>query len=201
MKTSLLVFITGVAIGSSVTWYYTKTKYEQIAAEEIESVKEVFSKKYKSEDEVTTERGSRSKNGVYDDATPRSNMKQQTVKAERTDYTKYSVKKQVVVDKEKEEDERMKKPYVIPPEEFGENDEYDKIGLKFYADKVLTDDDDERIADVENTVGLDAVNHFGEYEEDSVFVRNDRLKTDYEILLDLRSYSDVVGLRPHQMED
>ena len=36
---------------------------------------------------------------------------------------------------------------------------------------------------------------------DSVFVRNDRLKCDYEILRDNRSYSDVTGRYPGQMED
>lgn len=204
MKTSVLTFIIGAAVGSSVTWYYTKTKYEHLAAEEIESVKEVFSRK-RTAPEESAERGEAFARGFregIDEATPqRSNMKQNSPRTERTDYTKYSVKKPVVVDKEKEEDEAMVRPYVISPEEFGENDEYDKIGLKFYADKVLTDDDDEKVEDVDNVVGLDAVNHFGEYEDDSVYVRNNRLKTDYEILLDLRNYTDVVNIRPHQMED
>jgi len=207
MKVYALTFIIGAAIGSSVTWYYTKTKYEQLAAEEIESVKEVFSRRNSASNECcengnTIVRGLRTGVGVVDDVGPkRSNMKQESPRIERTDYTKYSVKKTVVVDKEKEEDEIMEKPYVISPEEFGENEEYTKIGLKFFTDRVLTDDNDEKITDIENTVGLDAVDHFGEYEDDSVFVRNNRLKVDYEILLDLRNYSDVVNIRPHQMED
>ena len=48
MKTTLsnfIIFATGAAIGSVVTWKIVKTKYEQIAKEEINSVKEVFSKK------------------------------------------------------------------------------------------------------------------------------------------------------------
>lgn len=34
--------------------------------------------------------------------------------------------------------------------------------------------------------------HFGEYEEDAVFVRNDAKKCDYEILKDLRRFCDVL---------
>ena len=41
----VITFVAGVAIGSIVTWKFTKTKYEKIANEEIESVKEVFSKR------------------------------------------------------------------------------------------------------------------------------------------------------------
>ena len=38
------VFIAGITVGSAVTWYMTKTYYQQIADEEIESVKEEFLK-------------------------------------------------------------------------------------------------------------------------------------------------------------
>ena len=53
---------------------------------------------------------------------------------------------------------------------------------------------------MDNVVGLESLAHFGEYEDDSVFVRNDRLKCDYEILLDQRTCSDVIKQRPHQTE-
>ena len=94
----------------------------------------------------------------------------------------------------------MNKPRVIPPEEFGEED-YAVISLNYYADGVLADDWDKVIEDVENTVGEDFANHFGEYEDDSVFVRNDELEKDYEILLDMRNYSDVVTRKPHLVTD
>ena len=92
------------------------------------------------------------------------------------------------------------KPYVISPEEFGEFEDYERISLSYYADQVLADEDDEKVDDVDNVVGLESLTHFGEFEDDSVFVRNDRLKCDYEILLDQRTYSDVMKQRPHQME-
>ena len=47
------------------------------------------------------------------------------------------------------------------------------------------------ISDVDNVVGKDSLSKFGEYEPDSVYVRNDREKTDYEILADTRCYSDI----------
>lgn len=44
--------------------------------------------------------------------------------------------------------------------------------------------------EIQQSIGFESLGHFGEYEDDSVFVRNDRLKTDYEILLDEENYSD-----------
>ena len=80
------------------------------------------------------------------------------------------------------------------------NEEHEQISLTYYADGVLADENDEVIEDVEDAVGIDSLNHFGEYEDDSVFVRNDARKCDYEILLDQRTYSEVVEDMPHQME-
>ena len=87
-------------------------------------------------------------------------------------------------------------PYVISPEEFGEKEDYETISLTYYADGVLTDDNDEKMEDYEETIGKDSLDHFGEYEDDSVFVRNDKLRCDFEILSDLRTYSEVLKLKP-----
>ena len=72
-------------------------------------------------------------------------------------------------------------------------EEYEKISLSYYADGILADDDDEVMENADEIVGLDSLTHFGEYEDDSVFVRNDVMKCDYEILLDHRNYKDVAS--------
>ena len=48
---NVLMFAAGIAIGSVVTWKMVKTKYEQIAQEEINSVKEHFNKKNREADQ------------------------------------------------------------------------------------------------------------------------------------------------------
>ena len=85
------------------------------------------------------------------------------------------------------------KPYVISPEEFGDNvDDYELISLNYYEDGVLADDWDEPIEDIDKVVGKDSLTHFGEYEDDSVYVRNDRLKCEYEILMRVGKFADKV---------
>lgn len=104
-------------------------------------------------------------------------------------YTQYS---NTVKQEEREEEENVEKPYVITPEEFSDSD-YNSETLTYWTDGVVTDSDEERLSDdqIEELIGKDSLTHFGEYEEDSVFVRNDSLRTDYEILADTRAYGDV----------
>lgn len=52
-----IAFVAGGALGSLATWMFVKKKYEQIAQEEIDSVKEVYSKrKPKTEKMMTMKR-------------------------------------------------------------------------------------------------------------------------------------------------
>lgn len=192
---NFMIFVLGVAVGSVITRRYVEKKYEQIAQEEIDSVKEVF---YKKIAEITKDVEARIK---ADNAKEKPNVIEYAARLREQGYTNYS---DIVDEKNEEVEESMSvdKPYVIAPEEFGELDDYDTISLTYYADHILADDNDEIVEDIEDVVGFDSLNSFGEYEDDSVFVRNDRLKCDYEILLDQRRYSDVVirsqQMRPHR---
>ena len=194
--TGFVMFVLGAAIGSIVTWQYTRKKYEQIAQEEIDSVKEIFSRRESAADvEITAPKPQTAKIGKPEE---KPDITEYAARLERDGYTNYS---NVGAEQKKEEQETMEiKPYVISPEEFGEFEDYERISLSYYADQILADEDDEKIEDVDNVVGLESLTHFGEFEDDSVFVRNDRLKCDYEILLDQRTYSDVIKQRPHQTE-
>lgn len=194
--TGFVMFVLGAAVGSVATWQYAKKKYEQIAQEEIDSVKEIFSRRESATDvEIVTPEPQTAKVGKSEE---KPDISEYAARLEREGYTNYS---NASAGEKKEEQEVMEmKPYVISPDEFGEFEDYERISLSYYADHILADEDDEKVEDVDNVVGLESLAHFGEYEDDSVFVRNDRLKCDYEILLDQRTYSDVIKQRPHQTE-
>lgn len=180
---SVITFVAGAAIGSLVTWKVTKTKYEQIAQEEINSVKEVFTVK-KGED-ASEEK----------DAEPEPKSKAQ----EYVDQLK-ELQYGEVEDIDEEGDDIVMRPYVISPDEFAERDGYETVSLTYYADGILTDETDEIIKDIDDVVGIDSLSHFGEYEDDSVFVRNEDLKLDFEILRDVRKFKDIRESGPvHQL--
>lgn len=196
---NVLIFVTGVAVGSAVTWKLIKDKYVQMAQEEIDSVKQAFSDRDDGKDNVTDEQV---KAEAYKD------IYREVARSYGADINyseQYKIKDEKETNKVEVTPMTMEKdidrPYVISPEEFGELDDYEQISLTYHADNVLTDDDYELVDDVDDTVGYESLTHFGEYEDDSVFVRNDRLKCDYEILLDHRKYSEIITKMPYLMRD
>ena len=184
----IFAFLSGAAIGSVVTWKLLKTKYERIAQEEIDSVKEVYASRQSGDTEhETPSRFVQPCDITFEEPSLAEMEKALTALKYAGNHSRYDISKN-------EEVESMETiPYVISPDSFGEMDDYETISLTYYADGVLADDADEQIGDVDELVGEGSLKTFGEYEDDSVFVRNDRLKCDYEILLDTRRYSDVVG--------
>lgn len=190
----IVTFVVGAAVGSVATWFLVKTKYEQLAQEEIDSVKEVFSRREKKQYvEVDLDKANKEDVKQVAELKEQKNIdiREYAAKLHNENYTEYSE-----IDLVKE----IEKPYVITPEEFGEIDGYEVISLVYYADKILADDRGELIEDVDEIIGFESLGTFGRYEEDSVFVRNDILKSDYEILKDLRRYDEVIK-KSHRMED
>ncbi len=178
----LFIFIAGAAAGSLVTWRYTKKIYEQRAQEEIDSVKEAYIKKPSNK---------KAKNPAEEKPENKDNS---------SDSYHDILRKEQYVTSDKSPTPENKPYYVISPEEFGEIEEYEQISLTYYADQILADENDDVIKDIDAVIGAESLTHFGEYEDDSVFVRNDRLKCDFEILMDTRLYSEVLRKRPHKKE-
>lgn len=176
-----LLFTAGAAIGSVVTWKLVKTKYEQIAQEEIESVKEAFSNR------DIAEKGDADEDTKEYMPSFDSLVKQAEEISKKAGYTSEPDE-----EKEEEEENDMMGPYIITPEEFGDSD-YTPVTLNYYTDGVVTNARGKIVANVDELVGKDFADHFGEYEDDPdcVYVRDDDSQIDYEILRDYRAYSEI----------
>ena len=202
----VLIFVLGAAAGSLATWKLIEKKYKDIAQEEIDSVKDTFSKMKKNEypdkleDYPDFEEFDDSDDSYdSDDEEPKSeqkidrNNKPDIVEYAKilseSGYTNYA-DRQDKKEKKGVEPVEYERPYVISPDEFGEKDGYENVTLTYYADGVLTDYFDNVISNVDEVVGFDSLDHFGEYDEDAVFVRNEKMETDYEILRDLRDFNE-----------
>ena len=169
----IFIFTLGAAVGSVVTWKLVKDKYARIAQEEIDSVKEAFSRRNKQEEPVEEK-----------DEEPVPEPEEVAEYKSIINNCGYSAVARV--------ETMHDKPYVIEPETFGEDPDYDTVSLSYYADGVLTDENNCIIdpGEIESLIGEESLDHFGEYEEDSVFVRNEERKTDYEILAIQSNYDD-----------
>lgn len=172
---NLLIFVLGAMTGSLATWYWMKKKYE-VPSQEDEEIEET--------------------NDIQEEETPEEpdtvdvpSFKREYENVVSTlGYTNYS---NLHENKQTNNDDDADKPYVISPDEFGEI-HYTQIEWTYFADGFLADENYDLVEDIENTIGFDALNHFGDYEDDAVHVRNDRLKCEYEILQDRRKYKEVV---------
>lgn len=191
---SVIIFCGGVFIGGFLTWDFFKTKYEKIADEEIASVKETFEhreprpdKNYKVEEELKG-------NDTYINVSP--GVAERVIQIiDSNSYRNYS---NTAIETDKKggtADMELKQPYVITPEQYEDNVDYTKVSLTWYSDEVL-EDDWGNVLDPDDVIGSDALKTFGQYEKDSVFVRDDDEQIDYEVLLDTRSYKETYGHDP-----
>lgn len=190
---NVIFFIAGAVTGSFATWKLVKTKYERIADEEIESVKRVFGKANQAQ---------ACENSEVPEQEPENESDYEPLtdddvfiypEEELGDYV-HMVDDLGYSGKEEEGETKVTNPglpYIIAPTQFGEFSDFKRFSLTYYEeDDILTDDKEEPIEDPYVLVGDDFMDHYGEYYDDAVYVRNEMLKADYEILLDTGAFYD-----------
>ena len=190
---NLLCFVAGAAIGSVVTWKLIEKKYKDLADEEIESVIETFKNR---KPRITKDEVKETVEKVINKWKDPKETVEDIVTAER-----YSIENEEEIDEDDESNYTIDvdpgveiiTPYVITPEQFGEYNEYGTKTLTYYADNVLTDEIDNPITSDEMVImiGPDALDHFGEYEDDSVYIRDEMNEMDYEILKSEKKFSEI----------
>lgn len=210
---NLLVLTTGIVCGATISWFVTKQKYETILEQEIESVKETYKNRHALViNEETTIEETVTSDIIVSGAIDSSKINMMPSKEEKAEYksivenngyvnyTKYMNGGEVKENKETGEDDASNDtPYVIEPEEFGE-DGYDTQTLTYYADKVLVDDLDDLVDDPDTVVGLHNLRIFEEHPDAiSVLIRNEIFRVDYEIVKDDWNYSDLSQEMPHKI--
>lgn len=185
----VLAFVAGVGVGVVATKQYWKKRYSDIEDENVAAFKREWARSEPKSEKTDEERPEVKEQDVVDYAEAVS----------RLNYSGASEAENIsaAVTAHK----RANEPYIIPPEEFGELEDHEQITFWHCSDGVLIDENDERVEDVEGAVGGDYAEHFGEYDEGAVHIRNDRLKVDYEILLEMRSYAEILKSKPYLRED
>lgn len=199
---SAIVFTVGAAIGSLVTWKVVKTKYEQIAQEEIDSVKEEFDQLNElRRKEIDAWRKIKNSRQVEESTEKTEDESAQVDDEDMVEYHKLTNKYRASNEDDEENNEEgdegnyegvqfVNGPYVISPDVFGDEPSYNAQPLNYYSDGILSDDWGVEL-DIEETIGEDALNHFGEYADDTVYVRNERTEIDYEVTRDPRTYEEA----------
>lgn len=194
---ALVGFVAGAAIGAGIAWYLTKDHYEGTVVEVVNDRHPIENKKPEEAAPIPT--------SVKTDE-DKKKMDLYKGVLTRNSYSGYYDQKKVeveVVPEEPPEEDHVNVPdgtpsedtqiQIISPEEYGEEEDYECISLTLYKDGYLVDDDGTIVNDVEYHVGDEALSRIGEFEENSVYVRNDELKHFYEVLYVNENYTDVYG--------
>lgn len=209
MRTPLVAiagFALGAASGAVSAWYILRKRYEEQTQEEVDSVKEMYSRKLAKKNAELKERydipkriDEEDEDQVAPEIEPEEVKKAEEL-IEKLDYTRYSEKEKpepVVEEVSEKKQLGVEKPYIISEEEYEENEEYEKISLTWYADKILADDMDDVVEDPGAIVGFENLGYLKEGVSDEILVRNDRLKCDYNVELSLQTYEEVLEMKPY----
>lgn len=192
---NFLLLLTGVAVGSVVTHVYHTRKYEARINEEFREARE-YKKKHKNNEssikdaiEDIDDRLCKEREEFEEAEEQFANGALSTVR-NIINYSKYSSR-----EPESEICKKREKPnaFVITPEEFGNVSGYDCDTLYYYDNNVITNEKQERIDDVVDLLGSEVAyikSQFGIHEENAVYVRNNNLKTDFEILLEINIFEE-----------
>lgn len=190
MYKKALTFIGGAVIGSLVSWYFTKKKYETLAENEIAKMREGYRQKNKE----LAERA-RIKPDISEVVKDRITIHQEDVDL--------AEKEENLIAKYAEESEPTGEENISPNDdiiefiddgEFASMNGYEKVNLVLYEDDVLANEISDDIVLVEDTVGQQAIDDFKHYNPEAFYVRNNQLMTEYEITRDHRTYEEVTGI-------
>ena len=184
---TLIAFAIGVACGFFTASHICNQKKD----EEIQELRDFYKSKYEPE-EACEEKPETEEVLEYSNLKPDISEYSKIIK--NKNYTTYSKTT------EPAPENPFKDPYVIDAENFGQEYGYDTISVTYYKDGVLADFQDDEVEDLEATIGSDVVNQLEKSEEDVIYVRNERLKVDYEVIRDERTYLETVGEPPTEGE-
>lgn len=208
---NIMIFVSGAVVGSTITYIVAKKVIRKKADEEIRSVRAAFvdvtlqkEKEAKEAEEALKEYSGASntddsvavkiptdqneKEPIYTaEDRQKSSEEGGVIRSTLTDedWKKITNNKKHLIPKEGE-------PYVITPDEFGQKDGYDTESMTYYLDGVLVRDmTGEVVRHLDEVVGRDNLNHFGEFEPEMLYIRDPVEQCDYDIALAEETYKET----------
>ena len=212
----LIAFVAGGAIGTSLTFCLSKRHFEKRKAVELEAYKEYYDKKLGKAETFDTapdeEPTNSDASAVINSYSPEGadviehhdNSDEAKEIREAANYLeKIGIEQEEKVSKKRGK-AKKEKPYLITPEAFTGDDDtmykdnYQHLTLEYYEgdDMVCESSTNEVFANTGRWLGYTWKNHFGDedydYGPNEVFIRNDEIGVDYEIVRDPGYYSEIV---------
>jgi hypothetical protein len=199
----VFIFLSGVGIGVLGSYYFIKKHLEKVMDDDFQARRNV---RIENNDQMIKEKYSSTLEKIN------ANLNKPDLSSYSTSLSNYGYgETRVDYSKTDDNDPESKEIHnnifdqkgigFISQNEFVDNDHdesWEAIGLTFFRDGVLGDENNDEIKDPEKFVGpVEDIDHFFLMNDsDVLYIRNNNLKIDYEICYDNRCYSDVKKTMP-----
>ena len=219
-KNTIISGFVGALLGAGISWFITNCYWGSKNKDEIEAYKTYFNNKIKKlEDQLNI---GQTEPKLIDIPNQDAKVIEESKPISYHSIIKdhYNIETDDISDdedfiKEREiENKPKEKPYLIHMDAFtGDDDihyqsEYSHISLDYFAgdNKVTLMDTNELLDNPDKVLGYDWRLHFGDekfgYDENTVYVRNDVRRVDYEIVRDKGYYCQIIlGIDPPDEEE
>lgn len=193
MKQFLLGLLLGAAGGAGVTYIFMKKKIDEMSTWVYDDLGDDIFDDEEEDDEGTVIINPQAELQLSEGARSQENYTRYHDMSKKHKETEEDEEGDVMSEKEIEEAEGRRLTeeaeeigddiFIIDQDDFGSKPQFDTTTLMYYVhDGVLTTEEDEIIDDINGTVGEECVDILDAGEADSIFIRNGRLATDYEVI-------------------
>lgn len=187
---NLFIFSAGISIGGLISYVITKDKYETIMNKEIEEIRKYYKDKYENikedDEEKIKEKGDYRE--IVREYVSNHVIEEEDYDCDDEEDNHYTIMESRDLTNGVDFDESKK----IESWEFGEQPLYETETIILYSDGVATNDLGDVIDNLEEIMGVDQYREFKESSDESIFIRNDLLRMDYEIVKDDWRYEDLI---------
>lgn len=178
---TLIIFFAGVGIGALGMRFYLKDKLDKEVKLTLEKINTEFEKEQKR---LNEEEHEEIKSNEY-------HQNKEDIKRFKSETAKLAYDKFFEVGTESlkgaetmHPTESPSVPYLISSNNFATDRTLDKVTLTYYINADIVCEETEAVDDVMSLIGDEWRDHFHDEEEGVVYVRNENMGADYEIILD-----------------
>ena len=195
-----IIFVGGVGLGAVSTYFILKDRYNKQLNEETEEIKEYYKDLYSNKEETPSE--------LQDVEIKIEDVHMETVEVpageepnygeiiEKLNYNQFSTTVAAPDGEERVE----RKPYLISMDEYNTDTRMIKKIISYFEDDMVCMDNDtkEVLTNIPKELGVDNLESINENGEGEIYIRNELLCIDYNVVSEPGSYEDYLEVGPDE---
>lgn len=195
-----IIFVGGVGLGAVSTYFILKDRYNKQRNEETEEIKEYYKDLYSNKEETPSEL--QEVEYKIEDAhmetveVPAGEEPNYGEIIEKLNYNQFST----TVASPDGEERVERKPYLISMDEYNTDTRMIKKIISYFEDDMVCMDNDtkEVLTNIPKELGVDNLESINENGEGEIYIRNELLGIDYNVVSEPGSYEDYLEVGPDE---